>query len=212
MRGVRRLVAVAAPRHDDAHRRLLLQHRPRLHRRGVRAQDDLVLAVGSTIEGVPDVARRVVGRDVEHIEVVACAFSTSGPSTVWKPIMPKISLISRIDQRRRMEEAALHRPTRQRHVDPLRGNAAIQRRRLERGLPRRQGRRQLILQRIHGHAKGTPLLGLDRRDRLRQGAHSAIVAEELAVPLARRRKVLRRVQFCQRVRAQGEDRLIRRSS
>ena len=66
--GVLRFEAVGAAGHDDAHRRLRLFHDARLHRRGVRAQDDLPGQID--VDRVPDVARRVVARDVEHVEVV----------------------------------------------------------------------------------------------------------------------------------------------
>jgi len=51
---------------DDLHRRRAGQHGANLYRRGVRAQDEATL----DIEGVLHVARRVVGRRVEGIEVV----------------------------------------------------------------------------------------------------------------------------------------------
>ena len=45
VRGVLRLVAVDATRHDDAHRRRRLLHHACLHRGGMRPQHDLARAV-----------------------------------------------------------------------------------------------------------------------------------------------------------------------
>ena len=70
-RAVRGVVLVGAEhpaRADDVDRRLAGQHRARLHRRGVRAQHDRVLGrLGP--EGVLHGARRVVGAEVEGVEV-----------------------------------------------------------------------------------------------------------------------------------------------
>ena len=93
MRGVLRLVPVDPAGHDHAHRRLGLLHDPRLHRRGVRAQDDLAGQIDD--DRVPDIPRRVIARDVEQVEVVV-PVSTSGPKTVWNPSRAKISLTSSI--------------------------------------------------------------------------------------------------------------------
>ena len=54
------------PRHDDAHGRPLGLHDADLHGRGVRAQE----GVGREVERVLHVARRVIGRQVEGLEVV----------------------------------------------------------------------------------------------------------------------------------------------
>ena len=59
-------MAVDATGRDEAERRRAPRHRPDLHRRGVGAQH--VPAVDE--EGVLHVARRVIGRDVERLEVV----------------------------------------------------------------------------------------------------------------------------------------------
>ncbi len=74
------LVAEAHPRQDDAHRRRVLRvqrgvlaHGADLPRRGVRAQQQRVIAAlraGVDVEGVLHLARRVVGREVEQLEVV----------------------------------------------------------------------------------------------------------------------------------------------
>ena len=66
MRGIRLVGAVDASRADDADRRLARGHDARLHGRGVRAQNDVVVDV----EGVLRVARGVVLRQVEQLEVV----------------------------------------------------------------------------------------------------------------------------------------------
>src|SRR3954468_20235026 len=60
------VAAVGAPRDDDVERRRVGLHRADLHRRGVRAQDD----VGRDVEGVGVVAARVRRVVVEGVEVV----------------------------------------------------------------------------------------------------------------------------------------------
>ncbi len=64
--GVHLVGAVDPPGGDDADGRLLLLHHAHLHRRGLRAQQDVV----GDIERVLRVARRVVLRHVQGLEVV----------------------------------------------------------------------------------------------------------------------------------------------
>ena len=62
--------SVGAARRDDADRRLLRQHRPHLHRRGVGAQNQpAAVALARQVEGVHLLPRRMLGRDVERAEV-----------------------------------------------------------------------------------------------------------------------------------------------
>ena len=68
-----RVAAVDLARRDDAHRRLLREHRAHLHRRGVGAQQHRAARPDGglvDVEGVLHVARGVVRRDVERLEVV----------------------------------------------------------------------------------------------------------------------------------------------
>ena len=67
--------AIDAAGHDDADRRLLRQHRARLHRRGVRAQQ-VARAVGLwlQIERVVHLARGMFRRDVQLREVEVVGF------------------------------------------------------------------------------------------------------------------------------------------
>ena len=64
--GVGRVAAEDATGGDDVDRRLPVEHRPDLHRGGVRAQQVAALHV----EGVLLVARGVLQRDVERFEVI----------------------------------------------------------------------------------------------------------------------------------------------
>ena len=64
--GVDRLVAVAAARQEGPDRRRLLVHHPDLARRGMRPQQ---VALHVDVQRVPQVAGRVIRRDVEHLEV-----------------------------------------------------------------------------------------------------------------------------------------------
>ncbi len=70
VRGVHRVRAVDAAGADDADGRLLLLHHAHLHRRGLGAQQDLVV----DIERVLRVARRVVLRHVQRLEIVVVVF------------------------------------------------------------------------------------------------------------------------------------------
>src|SRR5690606_29306906 len=65
-----RVAAIGASRRDNPYRRPLLFHHPDLHRRGVGAQQ----AVGVEIERVVHRPRRVMGGDVERLEVVVVVF------------------------------------------------------------------------------------------------------------------------------------------
>ena len=69
---MRRVVvrAVNLAGHHDADGRLLRKHRPRLHRRGVRPQKDVL----TDIEGVLHIPRRMVGGNAEGLEVVVIRF------------------------------------------------------------------------------------------------------------------------------------------
>ena len=66
MAGVDRLVPEAAPGQQRADRRALLVHDADLTGRGVRPQQ---VPLDVDVERVPQVARRVVRRDVQHLEV-----------------------------------------------------------------------------------------------------------------------------------------------
>ena len=61
---------VGLARHDDRDRRRYRLHRPDLHRRRVRAQQD----AGPQIERIEALARRMIGRDVERVEVIVFGF------------------------------------------------------------------------------------------------------------------------------------------
>ena len=123
--GVLGLVAVAAARHDDAHRRRLgagrlrlgdaALHHPRLHRRGVGPHQHLRRV---DVEGVPHVAGRVVGRDVEHLEVVLVELDLRAFDDLVADRLEEAGDLAQ-DDGGRVEAAAHGRPARQRHVDAL---------------------------------------------------------------------------------------------
>ncbi len=64
------VVAVHHPRDDHAIGRRPRLHHPDLHRRGMGAEQDAVLALAGQVEGVVQVHRRMVGREIEGAEVV----------------------------------------------------------------------------------------------------------------------------------------------
>ena len=72
--GVRRIVAIDLARNHNAQRRLQLLHGANLHRRGVRAQQQPVaqslLLLPCEEQGVLHVARGMVGRKVQRLEIV----------------------------------------------------------------------------------------------------------------------------------------------
>src|SRR5580700_1522813 len=65
------ITAVDLSRHDDAYGRLLLLHRVNLHGRGVRAQQMRLRSRWKIeIERIHHVARRVMFRDIQRLEIV----------------------------------------------------------------------------------------------------------------------------------------------
>ena len=87
MRRVRFVGAVHAAGADDADGRLARGHDARLHRRGVRAQNDVVVH----IERILRVARGMVLGQVQQLEVVVIVARPRGPSTTSYPMPTKIS-------------------------------------------------------------------------------------------------------------------------
>ena len=119
VRGVGGLVPVALARHDHAHRRLLALHDASLHGRSVRAQQHWSLAGVVLVvqpESVPHVARRVVLRDVEHLEVVVVPLHLWAFDHLESHRNEGVADLSH-DQRGGMQTAHGRGPTGQRYVD-----------------------------------------------------------------------------------------------
>ena len=167
--GVRRLEAVHAPRHDDAHWRARRLHDARLHWRGVGAHQQFLVALGVGVvepQRVEHVPRRVALGDVQHAEVVVVrldlrplddleAHAGEGAGDLTKGLGDGV------------EAAQRGEPARQSHVEAALRGLPRQPRRLE---VLRLGGQRRLQQRLHVvglRADGSPLLRLKRR----HGAH-----------------------------------------
>ncbi len=120
------LVAVAAPRHDDPDRRVERLHRAHLDRAGVGAQDR---AVGGRlqrpitrplgdVDRVPQVARRMVGRDVQRLEVHRVGLDLRPLEHLEAEAVQDLAQIA-LDRHRGMEMPDADRAARRGHVDRL---------------------------------------------------------------------------------------------
>src|SRR6266545_1785410 len=116
MRGVGSVAAEDAPGRGNAQRRAALLHRVNLHRRGLRAQRQPLVDV----ERVLRAARRVIGRDVQRVEVEEFGLD----------LRPVLNLVAYRDedvfdllpqQRDRMKVAPPYAASGQRHVNALFG-------------------------------------------------------------------------------------------
>ena len=105
VRGVDGLVAEAATRQQGPDGRLLGLHDPDLAGRRVRPQQ---VALDIDVQRVPQVARRMIGRDVEHLEVRAVVLDL-GALVGHEPELPEDlgDLAHRLDAR--VERAARDR-------------------------------------------------------------------------------------------------------
>ena len=127
VRGIRRVGAVDAARHDDVDRRRLRLHRPHLHRRGVRAQE---YALGQ-VERVPGRPGGVLGRMVQRGEVVVLVLDLRALEHREAEADEDV-LHAAPDLGHQVQAAGgLRRVAGQRHVDAVFGQAAVQLRRLE---------------------------------------------------------------------------------
>ena len=171
VRGVLRLVAVDAAGHDHAHRRLRLLHDPRLHGRGVGAQHDLAGQID--VDRVPDIARRVIARDVEQVEVVVRGLDLRTEDGL-EPEQGE-DLAQLVDHLRdRMRRADNRLAPRQGHVDGVGGEAPLEIRGGERVVSSAPGSGQLRLERIAAPSGDRPLIG-------RQGGETAQEERQLAL-------------------------------
>ena len=171
VRRVLRLVAVDAAGHDHAHRRRRLLHDARLHRRGVRAQHDLAGQID--VDRVPDVARRVVARDVEQIEVVVRGLHL-GTEHGLEPEQGE-DLAQLVDHLRdRMRSAENRWTAGQGHVDGVRGETLLEILGDERGVPGAPGSGELGLERVATPTGDRSLVG-------REGGQTA--QKECQLPL-----------------------------
>ena len=185
VRGVRRVGPVDAARDHDVDRRLLRLHRARLHRRGVRAQQHVLREV----EGVLRRAGRVLGRVVERREVVVLVVDLRAlEDGEAEPDEDVLHLAP--DLRDQVEPAGrLRRVARERDVDPVLGEAAVELRCLELG----RALREQLLER-HPHLVGRlahrpALLGRQLADRAERRGELRLAAEVAHAQLLELRRV-----------------------
>ena len=186
VRRVDRLVAEAAPGQQGADRRALRLHDPDLARRRVRPQE---AAVDVDVQRVPQVARRMVGRDVEHPEVRGVALDLR-PLVRHEPELaedlrdPADRLLDG------MQTAARDRPAGRRDVDGLRGQPGRESG-LGRALPCvREGRLDRLANLVHDRPHARPIVGGQLPDPAHQACQGAALATEIGdVELLERRDV-----------------------
>ena len=119
VRGVGIIAAEDAARHHDADRRLLLEHRADLHRRGVRPHDvtsEFRVRRQIDVQRVLNVARGMIGRRVQRVETMPFVLDLravlDGESHPTKNVDGPLE-----DLRERMEMADFVASPRQRGVD-----------------------------------------------------------------------------------------------
>ena len=173
VRGVRRVGPVHAARHDDVDRRLLRLHRAHLHRRGVRAQQHVL----GQVEGVLRRPRRVLRRVVERGEVVVLVLDLR--ALEHREAEPDEDVLHLAPDLGDQVQAAgrLRRVARQRHVDAVLGQAAVE----LRGLELRGPLLEQLLER-HAHLVGRlahrpALLGRQLADRAQRRGQLGLAAE-----------------------------------
>ena len=173
--GVDGFVSVAAARQEGPDRRRLLVHDPDLAGRGVGPQQ---VALDVDVERVPQVARRVIERDVEHLEVAQVVLDL-GRLVDDESELPE-HLGDRVDGLvDRVERAAPDRPAGRRDVDRLGLEPARQRRAAQDGAA--VGERAL-----DGHPDGVgdgadtrPVVRRERTDPAEDARQPALLAEDV---------------------------------
>src|SRR6516165_6999930 len=177
--GLVAVAAVGAAGDDDADRRLLRQHRPDLHRRGMRAQQQL-RAVGLRIEKerVLHLPRRMAFREVELGEIVVVSLDI-GPfgdreSHVGEDRGELIHYLAdgmdAADLRRRLAH-------RQRDVDCLGVEPLLQRQPSQRVLARGDRGTESIFEAVDERPLLLARLRRHRAQRFQQRGHRAVAAE-----------------------------------
>ena len=174
VRRIRSVAPVTTPRTDDSHRRRLPLHDPNLHRAGLRAQ---AAAIGQ-IEGILDIARRMLRGRIQRIEIMVDRLevrpigdhephaSENGHGVIHHP-------------GHWMQEAAVAPAAGQSHIDGLHhGLLAAQCR------PRRlEGGFNLLLHAVGRAADLRPFLGRHRSHALEQSGDFALAAQKADVAL-----------------------------
>src|SRR5262249_34973476 len=174
-RGVRHVDDVAAidlARHDDAHRRLLRQHRADLYRRGVGPQEGAVREV----ERVLHVPGGMVARDVERLEVVVVALDLGSlGDREAEPGEDRDDLVAHAGQR--VERPLRGPPPRQGEIEPPAAALGLALRRRRGRQPRVEQPLELALGLVGGGADERALLGRQGAERSQELCQRALPAE-----------------------------------
>ncbi len=153
------VAAIDAAGRDDAAGGAVRLEMADLHRRGVGAQD-VARAVRARrhVERVHLGARRVLGGDVQRVEIVPVGLDVRAFGDGKAHLGEDRRQLVR-DLADRMDRALRRRAGRERDVQPLGAQPLVERRVGQRRLARRDGGVDLVLQRVEGGAGGLALVG-----------------------------------------------------
>ena len=163
VRRVGRLVAVAAARHGDAHRRIVGVEVADLHRRGMGAQQQRLFAVHVLVEpeGVPHIARGVVLGDAQAGEVVVVELHLGALDGGEAHAREGVEdLLQRLGHG--VQSAAAAAAAGQRYIDGALGKLRGERGGAQLLLPRLEVPLEVALERVGGLPGGAPLIGGQR--------------------------------------------------
>ena len=181
----------------SADRNALQLHRADLDGRGVRAQQSTV----AEIEGVVHRPRRVVGGDVERLEVVEVVLDLRAfRDAESRPA--EDCLDSQARARHRMKAADRLSAARQRHVDCAAAELTLERDSVELRAPRIEGSRDAVLRLVDRGACALALIGRKASETLQQLRHGALAAENLHAHRIERGKIRARFDVSECARDQ----------
>ena len=174
-------VAVAAiypPRRDDAQGRALFQHRPDLHRRGMRPQQHFLASCAAVreIECVVHRARRVALGHVERSEIVPAVLDLwpggDGKAEVGENLGQFVHYLAH-----RMDRAARRLGCGQAEIDCLGGKASFEGGAFQRGLSGGEGLGDTLAERVDLRPRGLALLRAHAAQRLQQPRNRTLFAK-----------------------------------
>ena len=167
-----RIAPVHPPRRNDGHRRLAGEHHARLHGRRVRAEDDPV----GDVQGVLHVARRMIGRNVQRLEIVIFRLHFgAGDDFVAEP--PENGADFFRHQSDRVLRSPPGKPAGQARVKARQGSRF--RRRDKRRLSLVKQLRQPLLHAVGGLAEAGPLFGAKLGQPRHDAGDAALAPEKI---------------------------------